>query len=125
MELCPECGGKTVKEQSIYCTNCAWWNGIVTVDIEDVPFEQFDPPLLPETDAEKIERLEKDRSQQIRRAGKLFAENCKLTSRVAELERALTSVIDAANSFQEEDGYEVAGQVRIRARAALEGKDNG
>lgn len=44
------------------------------------------------------------------------------TARIAKLEAALRSVIDAADSFKDDDGYSVASQVKLRARAAL-GKD--
>lgn len=39
--------------------------------------------------------------------------------RIEELTRTLEDIISAADSFQDEEGYEVAGQVRIRARALL------
>ena len=45
------------------------------------------------------------------------------TEQAAEIDRlreALESVIDAADSFCDGDGYFVAGQVRVRARAALD-----
>ena len=42
-----------------------------------------------------------------------------LLDRIDALEAGLRSVIDAADSFCDEEGYEVAGQVKLRARALL------
>ncbi len=49
----------------------------------------------------------------------LARENAELRQRVKVLEAGLRSTIDAANSFCDEEGYEVAGQVKIRAETAL------
>ncbi len=39
--------------------------------------------------------------------------------KLEEARKALEGILDACDSFQDEEGYEVAGQVRIRAKAAL------
>jgi hypothetical protein len=47
---------------------------------------------------------------------------CAIEAEIERLREALEGIEDAAKSFQDDEGYEVAAQVRIRARAALEVK---
>lgn len=69
---------------------------------------------------QRIEELEREQPELIAIAimqGQQYS-----ADEIKRLREALDDIISAADSFQDEEGFEVAGQVRIRARAALQGR---